>query len=68
MNLREVEEAFGHFKACPKCNSAVGFWLGSKDNHAYAQCKNCGTEFGLFAVYLASEKSSHVPRVGWFKK
>ena len=51
LKLQEIEEAFSHFKACPKCGSTEGFWLGLKRDCAYAQCKSCGANFDLFEVY-----------------
>ncbi|NWG10484.1 hypothetical protein HXY33_01845 [Candidatus Bathyarchaeota archaeon] len=50
LKLQEMEEAFSHFKICPKCN-CKHFWLGAKSSCAYVQCKDCGTKFELHKVY-----------------
>jgi transcription elongation factor Elf1 len=56
LKLQEMENALGRFKTCPKCNSAQGFWLGLKRDHAYVQCKGCGASFELFEFYAITKK------------
>jgi hypothetical protein len=42
LQLKEVKEASSRFKACPKCRSIGGFWVGIKRERADVQCKTCG--------------------------
>ena len=57
LKLGEIEVLASHFKMCPECSSKEGFWLGVKRDHAYVQCKACGTRFELFeALPLAESK------------
>jgi len=48
LKLREIETVFSRFKACPKCSSREGFWLGLKRDLGYVQCKACGAKFEFF--------------------
>jgi len=68
LNLREIETAFSRFKTCPKCGSGQGFWLGSKDDHAYAYCKGCGAKFQFFEIYPAKEKNKNARSFSFFRK
>jgi transcription elongation factor Elf1 len=68
LNLQEIETASNNFKICPKCNSAEGFWLGLKRDHAYVQCKSCGAKFELFEVYKIGEKSRTPERLRFIRK
>jgi len=68
LKLQEIEEASGRFKVCPKCNSAIGFWLGMKHDKAYVQCKSCGAQFELSEVYRMSGKGKAPERLTFFKK
>jgi len=68
VNLQEIENALSMFKACPKCNSAQGFWLGLKRERAYAQCKSCGTNFELFEVFQLAEKDKSAGRLRFLRK
>jgi transcription elongation factor Elf1 len=68
LNLQEIEAAASRFKICPKCNSAEGFWLGLKSEHAYAQCRGCGAKFELFEVYATGEKGKAPKRFKFFRK
>jgi len=68
LKLQEIEKAFNHFKICPKCNSATGFWLGLKSDSAYVQCKDCGAKFELFEVYKIGERGSPLERLKFFRK
>jgi transcription elongation factor Elf1 len=67
LQLKEIEEASSRFKACPKCKSAEGFWLGLKRERAYAQCKSCGTKFELLQIYLESKKDRAPKRIGFIR-
>lgn len=68
LNLKEIETTFSRSKVRPKCNSAEGFWLGLKRNHAYVQCKGCGAKFELFEVYEIGEKDKAPERFKFFRK
>jgi len=68
LKLQEIEEAFNNFKTCPKCNSKQGFWLGSKRDVAYVQCKECGAKYELFEVYKMGEKNKTPKRLSFFRK
>jgi transcription elongation factor Elf1 len=68
LNLQEIEAAASRFKICPKCNSAEGFWLELKSEHAYIQCRGCGAKFELFEVYVMSEKGKTSERLRVFRK
>jgi hypothetical protein len=58
LNFQDIETACSNFKACPKCNSKEGYWLGSAHNHIYIQCKCCGTNFNLFEFYPMKNKTA----------
>jgi transcription elongation factor Elf1 len=68
LNLQEIETAFNRFKVCPKCGSEKGFWLGSKSDHAYAHCKDCGMKFELFEIYPVAKSNKNVRRISFFRK
>jgi len=68
LNLQEIEEAFSHFKTCPKCNSTEGFWLGSKRDHAYVRCKGCGAKFELFEIIRIDEKGKTPKRSKFLRR
>jgi transcription elongation factor Elf1 len=68
LNLQEIETAFSHLKICPKCGSEKGFWLGSKSDHAFAYCENCGVKFELSEIYPVTERSKNVRKIGFFRK
>ncbi|MEM3442972.1 MAG: hypothetical protein QXM86_03850 [Candidatus Bathyarchaeia archaeon] len=57
LRLREIEDFAAQFKICPKCDSLQGFWVGTKSDKAYVQCKVCGTSFEIFEVHAVSVKS-----------
>ena len=63
LDLNEIESVSSRFKACPKCNSEVGFWLGFKRDHAFVQCKGCGAKFELSEVYAVSGKGEASQRL-----
>jgi len=56
LKLEEIMAAAGKISLCPKCGSKEGFWLGVKRNHAYVQCKSCGSSFELYEVFALSDK------------
>ncbi|MBS7608465.1 MAG: hypothetical protein QXL77_03165 [Candidatus Bathyarchaeia archaeon] len=56
MKLEEVLAVSSQMKSCPKCSSSEGFWLGFKRDHAYVQCKSCGSSFELYQIYKINEK------------
>ena len=68
MQLKEIEEASSHFKACPKCKSIKGFWIGLKREYAYVQCKTCGAKFELFGVYKMGEQRNAAERSSFLRK
>jgi transcription elongation factor Elf1 len=68
LQLKEVEEASNRFKACPKCSSIEGFWIGVKREHAYVQCKTCGAKFELLEVFTMGKQSKTPERFRVFRK
>ncbi|MGC8895816.1 MAG: hypothetical protein ACP5LB_03470 [Candidatus Bathyarchaeia archaeon] len=68
LKLQELEEAFSHFKTCPKCKSTQGFWLGIRRDIGYVQCKECGAKFELHEVYAFGEKSKTPEKLKFLRK
>ena len=68
LQLNEIEEASSHFKACPKCKSIEGFWIGLKREHAHVQCKACGANFELIEVYKMGEQRKAAERSSFLRK
>jgi hypothetical protein len=68
LQLKEVEEASSRFKACPKCRSIEGFWIGIKREHVHVQCKTCGAKFELFEVFTMGKQSKTPERFRVFRK
>ncbi|MEM1565501.1 MAG: hypothetical protein QW510_00205 [Candidatus Bathyarchaeia archaeon] len=56
MKLEEILAVSSQITYCPKCGSSEGFWLGFKRDHAYVQCKGCGSSFELYQIYKVNEK------------
>jgi translation initiation factor 2 beta subunit (eIF-2beta)/eIF-5 len=68
LKLGEIEIVLKHFKVCPRCKSIEGFWLGSKLEYIYFQCKGCGAKFELQEVYDIGERDKMPERLLFFKK
>ncbi|MEM3622990.1 MAG: hypothetical protein QXR76_04385 [Candidatus Bathyarchaeia archaeon] len=68
MRLQEIENALSRFKACPKCGSLQGFWLGVKLDKPYVQCKGCGAKFEISEVYMLGERGESRKRFDFLKK
>jgi hypothetical protein len=67
MRFQEIETALKHLETCPKCDSGDGFWLGSKGDHIYVQCKCCGACLELFEVYALGKEREKARRLRFFK-
>jgi len=67
LRFQEIETALKRLGTCPKCNSGEGFWLGSKGDHIYVQCKCCGASLELFEVYTLGEEREKAKRLRFFK-
>ncbi|MEM3769644.1 MAG: hypothetical protein QXG76_00475 [Candidatus Bathyarchaeia archaeon] len=68
LKLDEMLATASKFNVCPKCNSREGFWLGIRRNHAYVQCKGCGTSFELLEVFAIGEKKEQPKHLKFFRK
>lgn len=68
LKFQEIEDAFGRFKVCPKCNSKEGFWLGIKRDKPYVHCKGCGATYEFYEVYTVSEEAKASKRLTFFRK
>jgi hypothetical protein len=67
LRFQEIEIALKHLGICPKCNSYEGFWVGSRGDHIYVQCKCCGASLELFEVYTVGEKQEKAKRLKFFR-
>ncbi|MGB9714456.1 MAG: hypothetical protein ACPLZC_05710 [Candidatus Bathyarchaeales archaeon] len=68
LNLQEIENTLSRFKECPKCNSKEGFWLGIKHDHAYVQCKGCGSNLELFELFAIDREREAPKLLRFFRK
>jgi hypothetical protein len=68
LRFQEIETALKRLGPCPKCDSDEGFWLGSKGDHIYVQCKCFGACLELLEVYTLGEKQEKAKRLKFFKR
>jgi len=64
----EIETVLKHFKVCPRCKSIEGFWLGSKLEYIYFQCKDAGQNSSFKKSITSVRETKKPERLLFFKK
>jgi transcription elongation factor Elf1 len=54
----EIEELFKAVEKCPNCGSSEGFWLATKLEKKFLQCKHCGALIELCEILQGEDAES----------